>query len=396
MRTSDLVRKLAASLAPQTGRIARTITERVRTEIPEVRGITEPAFWQAVEDGTRANLDAGLAMIAGGGDTPRDSPLDASFVARMVATQGVSLSTLLRAYRIGHRVGWEEWARAVEELDVAVDDRTAALAHGASMLFDYVDRVAQLISEEYSHELDAAIRDREQRRLQRVRDLVDGAAIDTRDLEYDLALEHVAIVADGGAAQAEPALRAVAGELDLRLLLVQVEPGTTWAWFGGRELDQRPWREVIRLNTPEQVVLGIGDAAGGHGGFRASHHQARDAVRVGRRLGLAVCHFHDVALEALALRDEQFARRFVARELCGLDGQDDRSTKLRDTLRAYFASGHNAAAAAAMLDVHDQTVTYRLRRAEESIGARVSDRRAELELALRLERMLSPDDAADR
>ena len=207
-----------------------------------------------------------------------------------------------------------------------------------------------------------------------------------------LALEHVAIVAAGGATEVEPALRAVAGELDLRLLLVQIEPGTIWGWLGGRKLDERPWREVIRLNAPEQVMLGIGDAAGGHAGFRASHHEARDAVRVGRRLGLAVCHFHDVALEALALRDEQFARRFVARELHGLDGPDDRSSKLRDTLRAYFASGHNAAAAAAMLDVHDQTVTYRLRRVEECVGARVSDRRAELELALRLERMLSADE----
>lgn len=386
--SKDLVRTLAESLAPETERIARTITERVRAEMmTELRGLTDPEFWQAVEEGTRANLDAGLAVMAGRQSTPTTPPLDASFATRMVATQGVALSTLLRAYMIGHRVAWEEWVQAVEALDVPSAERTDLLERGSAILFGYVDQVVQMISAEYTQELDHAIRDREQRRVQRVRDVVDGTAVDTRDLEYDLTLEHVAIVAHGDGV--ETALRTAAGELDVRLLLVAAEPGVTWVWLGGRDLAERPWREMIDQHAPARAELGVGDPARGDDGFRASHHQARDASVVGRRLEIPTCHFHDIALEALALRDEQFARRFVARELRGMDGAGDRSSKLRETLRVYFASGQNAAAAAALLGVHDQTVAYRLRRVEECIGEPVSARRAELELALRIERLLS-------
>jgi len=388
--SSDLVRTVATSLTPETGRIARAITDRVRADVIELRGIAEPAFWEAVEQGTRANLDAGLAMMAGGRPAPRDPPLDASFVVRMVAARGVSLSSVLHAYRIGHRVAWEEWVRAVEALEVSVGERASLLEWGSSMLFDFVDRIAMLVSEEHTHTLESAVRDREQRRLQRVRDLIDGAAADTRDLDYDLAAEHVAIVGSGEGV--EPALRAVAGEVELRLLLVRVEPGLTWAWLGGRELDARPWRAVLDRNAPGEATFGIADVGAGLAGFRASHQQAQDAARIGRRLGIGVCYFHAVALEALALRDEQFARRFVAHELRGFNGPDDRARKLRDTLRAYFASGHNAAAAAAVLGVHDQTITYRLRHVEKCLGEPVSARRAELELALRMERMLAAGD----
>jgi DNA-binding PucR family transcriptional regulator len=78
------------------------------------------------------------------------------------------------------------------------------------------------------------------------------------------------------------------------------------------------------------------------------------------------------------------ARDFVARELRGLDGGDSRSARLRETLRAYFASGQNASAAAALLGVHEHTVSYRLRTIEDRLGRPVTARRAELETALRL------------
>ena len=74
----------------------------------------------------------------------------------------------------------------------------------------------------------------------------------------------------------------------------------------------------------------------------------------------------------------------MARELHGLDGADARSGRLRETLRAYFASGQNASAAAALLGVHEHTVSYRLRTIEERLGRPVTARRAELETALRL------------
>lgn len=53
---------------------------------------------------------------------------------------------------------------------------------------------------------------------------------------------------------------------------------------------------------------------------------------------------------------------------------------------SYFESSHNVAATAAALGVHHQTVANRVRAVEETLGAPVASRRAELELALRLRR----------
>ena len=100
--------------------------------------------------------------------------------------------------------------------------------------------------------------------------------------------------------------------------------------------------------------------------------------------------YADVALEVLASTDPAAAGAFVERELAGLDAADPRSERLRDTLGAYFSAGHNAAAAASELGVHEQTVAARLHAVEERIGRPVGARRAELETALRLRRYLAP------
>ena len=92
----------------------------------------------------------------------------------------------------------------------------------------------------------------------------------------------------------------------------------------------------------------------------------------------------DVALESLVTGDEARSHAFVSRELRGIDGDDPRSRRLRQTLRAYFASAQNSSAAAALLGVHEHTVAYRLRTIEERLGRPVAARRAELETALRL------------
>lgn len=67
-----------------------------------------------------------------------------------------------------------------------------------------------------------------------------------------------------------------------------------------------------------------------------------------------------------------------------LAADDARSRLLRETLRAYFDAGQNAAAAAAALGVHERTVTYRLRSIEERLGRPLRTRRDELGVALRL------------
>jgi hypothetical protein len=228
------------------------------------------------------------------------------------------------------------------------------------------------------------MRSREQRRTQLVRDILEGADPDPTgalgELDYDLRLEHLALVVS--ADDPEAVVRDLGRRLDApHRLVVSLTGETAWAWLGRT----RPFELPERFESIGSAVVSLGEPGGGTAGFRRSHREARDAHAVAlRSRGRALVRYDDVALESLIAGDEERARAFVARELEGIDGDDARSRRLRETLRAYFACAQNASAAAAMLGVHEHTVTYRLRTVEQRLGRPVTARRAELEVALRM------------
>ena len=172
------------------------------------------------------------------------------------------------------------------------------------------------------------------------------------------------------------------------MLAVSVSGQTAWAWLSGgaTQSDQRLRRALAELELND-VGLAFGRTGEGPDGFRSSHREARGAHRIAAATGAAVTHYDDVALECVMLADERAARAFVAAELAPLDRGRD-GGKLRETLTAYFASGFNASAAAATLQVNDRTIAYRLNSVEEQLGRSVRGRQTELQAAIRLERVL--------
>jgi hypothetical protein len=389
---SPNLRRLLTILETRAPVVVEEITERIQRELTEVRAVEDPEFLRLVHESSTANMAAGLRILADSKRMPHTPPADVGAAARAAANAGVSLATVLRAYRIAHAVCWREWMRGTDELDLPPRERTALLEQGSEFLFEFVDHVSALVTETYGREREMFLRSIEQRRLRIVRDLIDGVQGDATDLEYDLGLEHVGVVAWG--AEAEAAVGQLGHRLERRILLVAASDETTWAWLGARSpLSGAELRLIERFQPPPGTFLALGDPARGLRGFRETHRQARDAQRVALPLGMPLTRYDQVALEALAIRDERYARAFVARELAPLAGDDERSRRLRETLCAYFATGQNAAAAAARLGVHDQTVSYRLRTIERRLGRPVHSRRAELELALRLDAYLrsAPD-----
>jgi DNA-binding PucR family transcriptional regulator len=75
----------------------------------------------------------------------------------------------------------------------------------------------------------------------------------------------------------------------------------------------------------------------------------------------------------------------MERHLSPLDNYRCPGVTLRKTLREYFAAGRNASAAALVLNISRRTMRNRMVLIEESLGYRLKERQAELELALRLE-----------
>jgi DNA-binding PucR family transcriptional regulator len=295
----------------------------------------------------------------------------------------VPLEAVLLQYRLGHAVQWEAWFEIVESHGLSATKRRELLARGSRFFFDYANRLTRLVVAEYESERGSLLRRTEQRRAFLVRELLAGRDTGVEALGYDLSYHHLGAIAWGDAP--DEALRRLAAHLDRTALVIDAGEGECWGWLGG----VKPLRQGAEaLPVEEGTRLALGDDEPGVAGFRQTHRQAAFARYAAEQLDAELVRYDDIALEALATADREAASAFAGRELRGLEGSGTRSEQLRQTLESYFECGQNAAAAAAALGVHQQTVGHRLRTIEERIGAQVNDRRAELEVALRVRRLL--------
>jgi DNA-binding PucR family transcriptional regulator len=302
---------------------------------------------------------------------------------------GMTLAELLKAYRIGHACTLDGWLDAIEDLEISDSEARACITAVTRFVAQYDERLADFVADEYQRERTRLARNTDGTQFKLFRDLIEGRAVEANGLEYPLDLEHIGVVAWG--AEAEQALRRLAQVIDRRLFFVRADEGFLMGWLGGREELSADVRERLRrFQPPADSALALGNPEREHEGLRRTHRQAGDAHVVAIRRPQPVTFYSDVALEALALRNEAAAADFVSDVLDGLDADDARSAELRETLAVYFAAEQNATSAAAQLGVHDSTITRRLAEIERRAGGRVNRRRAELEAALRLRELLTP------
>jgi hypothetical protein len=306
--------------------------------------------------------------------------------ARLAARLGVSLDTVLRRYVVGHTLLEDCFLEEVDRSGVP-GQRGAArqlLRAQASLL----DRLLDAVSSEYRNESEREGDSPERRHAERVRGLLAGATFDTTELDYDLDRWHLGVIASGIGAVG--AVRELAGAVDRRLLSVSHGEEAVWAWLGGRSsLAVTDVDRALPGEGPAGLVLAIGEPAQGIDGWRLTHRQAQAALLVALRQPKPrrLTRYADVALLALALRDEEQAKSLIEVFLSPLDSRRDGGTALRETLRAYFAAGRNASSAAAVLGVARHTIENRLRTVEQALGRSLQTCLPELEVALRLDEL---------
>jgi PucR C-terminal helix-turn-helix domain len=218
-------------------------------------------------------------------------------------------------------------------------------------------------------------------------DLLAGQEVRGDPPPFDADGGHLAAIAWG------PAGRAAAEDIGHFLGLpvtIEQRRETVWAWVHGEP--DTVVDALVRAREfvpPAGAQLALGEPEEGSDGFATSHFQACGAERVGMLSGAPLTLFADVGLEAFALDDERLARAFVERVLGPLAEDDPRAATLRDTLAAYFSAGNSASAAAAALDLHERTVSYRIRAAEQRLGRYIIDCQDDLALALRLRELFT-------
>ena len=133
------------------------------------------------------------------------------------------------------------------------------------------------------------------------------------------------------------------------------------------------------------ALITAGEPAPGTEGFRQTHRQALRAQDVANvaRTGARVTTFAHVGPVALLLADLEATRGWVWQMLGPLATDDAHNARLRETLLVFLSTGSSYTATAEILTVHKNTVQYRVRKSEETIGHPIQDRRADIELALR-------------
>jgi DNA-binding PucR family transcriptional regulator len=90
----------------------------------------------------------------------------------------------------------------------------------------------------------------------------------------------------------------------------------------------------------------------------------------------------------MMLGSPELLRAWVLATLAGLAADDEQHARLRDTLLVFLHTGGSYKATAERLTLHKNTVQYRIRRAEESLGRPVGENQHDVELALRASQWL--------
>lgn len=385
-------------LDPLVDRLAASILE----QHPHLVDLTDQEAVDAVRDATGANVGAILSTLAFGVSPARmDVPDGALALLDHVAVEPSALPAMLRAYRLGGAGFEQQWIAHLADRvdDLATFDRLVrrSLDHLAA----YVDRISEVIAERWEDVAQAAAH-AGRRRDAALRSLAAGEAVDPSVLDHPTDRPQVVVATRPGPAASEVGAAGRTGATGpagatgvpdvagtLARADVELADGTSIAWLATADPEalQRSTHDALRGRSGWAVTAVV---RGGVDAMAATAPDVRASLSA-----LVVLHPHgtvaahaDVAMLGLLLRDRAGAERLVHAVLGPLAEPTPRNLDLCDTLAAYFAAGDRKAGTAAVLGIHEKTVAHRLHRAEEILGTPLDARRAALETALVLHRVV--------
>lgn len=399
---SQLIIQLATRLLDELDDLVDTMNA---AEIEVAPGLAaDRAIAEEMAASNRANVSQLLyAVLADPLGVPTVGPPQEAYDAvRTVVRRGLDLDVIFQSYRRGQTVVWQRFMELAPRMAPSGPDLFTMIDHFAVVMFAYVDAVLiELVAE--------ARRIREEmaggglaRRTETVRLILDGAPIDERvaagRLGYELTRRHTALVLwldgpTGDDGELESVATALARAARARQpLTITAGVRTLWAWIGSEGAPPRIALERVMATAPAGVRVAVGPTLAGPAGFRASHTAALAAAQIvgDNPGGDRLVSFADIQPILPVTRDESAAARFVAETLGGLAAADERSERLRRTLRLFLAEADNASLAAARLHTHRNTVLQRIGRATELLGYPPGDRRLAVMTALEIAHFVGP------
>jgi DNA-binding PucR family transcriptional regulator len=396
------VAETAERLHNRLAELSSVMRRSLEDQIPELRG--DERIMELLGPSVEGNVDTVLRALRYDIAVERvEAPTAALEYARRLAQHGVPVNALVRAYRLGQRLMNELVFNEVRALDISEQMRYEVIEAITATLFEYIDWVSQQVVAAYEDERERWLENQNSVRALRVREVlaaskpVDVDAVST-SIRYPLRWHHLALVMwypDTNAESHElAALQRLLRELGEAAgaaagsLFVAADRSCGWGWL--------PYRAAV-LDAPAKVrqfiqtrsdspSVAIGAMAAGAEGFRQSHREAESAYRVAmvakREPTVIAATDPGVSIAALLSGDIADTRAWVVKVLGDLAGEDENDARLRETLRIYLGCGSSYKVAAEQLNLHFNTVKYRVGRAVARRGREIDNDRLDIELAL--------------
>jgi Regulator of polyketide synthase expression len=388
---------IAGHLEQSSDEIAGVMVVGYVREIPQYATITDEGLLADVHSVSSALVRCWLRMLRTG------SPADPDLMdliqdgARRRAAQGMDLSALLRAYRLGVRSMWTQMTespdwRSSSSLRKSADRVTA-------WVLDYSDLLCTQVESCYLEEAHRVAQQREYRRSALLNAILTSSG-ESENRHSELSRPHVLAVVEVSTDRSLPRLE------QLGHLLERSAGAMLWTVRHTSVVAAVPMTSVVHRNTlreqlehivsqDDSLTAGLGGSACSGRDSRSSYVEAIDAIRVGRAADTSprrVYDYLELAPLVEMLRQPERARRFTAAVLEPF-GLLTHRTWMLPTLEAYLVHNGRQREIADALSVHVSTVKYRLGEIRGSCPVQLEDGRqaGNLLLAIRLQQILAEE-----
>jgi len=390
------------SLGRRVDRVARRMAIEMARTIPLAEGFAGgSAFGSEVLAACREGVGTMLSLWA---ESRPPSHAELQQLSRMggrLASTGVPLDAILRAYRVAALVIWQH---VIELVRIHPEIEPQSVLTAVGPLFDYLDAISVAVSTSYLETRERVRREQDRQYDQFFSDVLGGTAD----------LDAVAKAAEGGTILEFPYRLVVVGADDVS---AEATIATAWMVVGAHvALYQSSVvalvPEPVRIGTLQrllQVAVGgdrapwqmaYGPTAATLAGVPSAVRACKDALTVGQILMPDQQLFDSTKLHPYLawIHDLSGLREFVEAALGPLlERERSRTLPLRETLETVL-SHEGLSAAARSLGVHRHTLLYRVERIQDLVGTWDDpEDRLRLELALRGSRLLdalSPPEVA--
>jgi len=383
------------------------LTERIYASLMKMEGYEAlaPSVRDDIFRSIITAVDLWFDLLLAGTSTAFDIPARIEDAVRRRVHQRVPLQSLLRACQLG---SGEIWQATIELVRTDTQLANELLFDISRYLFDYFDAMAQIIIKAY------VIEEYQQSRwrdaiLHQLYTVVFHAPNDDEGfsnalsaLGLDSTLPRVALAIDAGLESLPPDLRASESNrlvlsvshhfrVQAEMLLHVWHQGKIVVWvpcmrgitISQSDITARECAQCIAGSEAQIRGIGIGLMNQGAAGWATS---ATEAIRALELAPHGQCATKVRRYASIALEESVRSTANVLRYLVSLIEQLNNEPDLLTTLTTFLAEGRRRKSTADALSIHPNTLTYRLERIENLLGASLDDAEwiAKLDIALRL------------